>query len=118
MSSTDASLLSSSPILFHKYLKAVIRPKVCIQLLSCCSVLVCLSEMDRKLFHCSLIQSTKCNIKSTYLCNMQIFQHTTKYQLHTSLAHTIWFSVILTGSNTLKIDNYDMKLIWMYACSH
>ena len=38
--------------------KAVIRLKVCIQLLSCCSVLVCQSEMDRKLFYYSLIQST------------------------------------------------------------
>jgi len=36
---------------------------------------------------------------------MQIFQHTTKYVLQTLLAHTLCFSVVLTRSNVLKIDN-------------
>lgn len=57
MSSADASILSSSTMFSRNIYRAVIRPKVCIQLLSCCYVLVCQSEMDSKLYHCSPIQS-------------------------------------------------------------
>ena len=57
MASADASIMSSSSMFSRNIYRAVIRPKVCIQLLSCSCVFVCQLEMARKLFHCSLFQS-------------------------------------------------------------
>jgi len=38
----------------------------------------------------------KHNLNSSHFCNMQIFQHTTRYVLYSLLAHTLWFFVVLT----------------------
>jgi len=72
MSSADASILFSNSMLFQKYLQSryQITGMYPVTVMMFC---VGLSEMDTKMFHCSLIQSTVSeNLTPKSLCGPSI----------------------------------------------
>jgi Na+/proline symporter len=122
MSSADASILSSSSMFSRNIYKAVFRPKVCIQLSSCSSVLFCQPEVDRKLFHCSLIQSTvpenvTSNIHTSVIWEFFNIQKNTMCITCTYIWIFLYFDFKLSHSNISWIIMTG-KVYEFMTCSH